>query len=218
MKAAVIYETGGPEVIKVEDVPDPKPGPADVVIKVAACGLCGHDQADRQGLTHVDKPAILGHEISGTVVAVGDKVHTFKDGDRVASKQFTTCGWCEKCRGGREMECPQRHFNYGGYAEYVAMSEQSIIQVPDDVDLVGASVVACCVGTCLRALEHVAKLMPGESVVVTGTGGGLGIHGIQVAKAMGARTIGITSSPQKVEALRGCGAETVVLSESSDYW
>ena len=102
MKAAVIHQTGGPEVISIEDAPDPTPGPTDVVIKVAACGLCGHDQADRQGLTHVDKPIILGHEISGAVVAAGSKVHAFKEGDRVASKQFTTCGWCEKCRGGRD--------------------------------------------------------------------------------------------------------------------
>jgi acryloyl-coenzyme A reductase len=218
VKAAVMYETGGPEVIRIEETPNPTPGPTDVVIKVAACGVCGHDQADRQGLTHVDTPIILGHEIAGTVVEAGEKVHAFTAGDRVASKQFTTCGWCQNCRGGREMACPQRRFNYGGCAEYVAMSEQSIIRVPDEVDLTDASVVACCVGTCLRALRQVATLLPGEHVVVTGMGGGLGIHGIQVAKAMGARTIGVTSSAQKVEALKGFGADAVVLSETPDYW
>src|SRR5437870_5056795 len=92
VKAAVIYEEGGPEVIKIEDQEIPKPGPNEVLIKVAGCGMCGHDQADRQGLTHVDKPCILGHEISGVVEQVGGKVIAFAPGDRVACVQSTRCG------------------------------------------------------------------------------------------------------------------------------
>lgn len=211
-------ETGGPEVFTIEDVPAPEPQPTEVLIKVAACGLCGHDQADRIGLTPVKLPAILGHEVSGTVAEVGAKVSHFRRGDPVAVKQFTSCGWCDRCRAQREMECPTRRFNYGGFAEYVAVDVQAVLKLPDGLDLAGASVVACAVGSCLRALRTVAKLMPGEQVVVTGAGGGLGAHGLQVAKALGARTIAVTSSPLKAEALHRTGADEVVVAEGSDFW
>ena len=105
---------------------------------------------------------------------VGDKAVHFKPGDCVASKQFTMCGWCDNCRSGREMECPNRHFNYGGYAEYVALEERALASVPPEVDLADASVVACALGSCYHALVDIAELLPGESVVVTGAGGGLG--------------------------------------------
>lgn len=218
MKAAVLHETGGPEVLQIEDLPVPRPGPTQVLVKVAACGLCGHDQADRMGLTKVPLPATLGHEISGVVTEIGDRVAHFQPGDRVACKQFTTCGWCELCRSGREMRCVKRHFNYGGYAEFVALEDTAILPVPPEVDLIGSSVVACTVGTCVRALRHIARVEPGETVLVTGTGGGLGLHGLQVAKAYGARTIALTSSREKVERLRQWGADAVVVAEGGEYW
>jgi acryloyl-coenzyme A reductase len=218
MKAAVLRETGGPEALQLEDVPPPRPGPTEVVIKVAACGLCGHDQADRMGLTKVPLPATLGHEIAGVITEIGGRVGHFNIGDRVACKQFTTCGWCDLCRSGREMQCAKRHFNYGGYAEYAALEESAILSVPAEVDLVGASVVACTVGTCVRALKYIARVAPGETVVVTGTGGGLGLHGLQVARAYGARTIAITSSAQKIDEVRKWGADFVVLADGTEYW
>jgi D-arabinose 1-dehydrogenase-like Zn-dependent alcohol dehydrogenase len=213
-----MHETGGPEVFQIEDVPVPRPGPTEVLIKVAACGLCGHDQADRSGLTPVKLPVILGHEISGTVAEVGDKVSAIHPGDRVAAKQFTTCGWCDRCRSGREMECSSRHFNYGGFAEYVVLDVQAVLRLPDGIDLTGASIIACAAGSCLRALRVIAEVLPGEHVAVTGAGGGLGLHGLQIAKALGAHTIAITSSPHKVADLKAHGADEVVLAEGSDYW
>ena len=211
MRAAVMHETGGPEVLRIEDVPVPKITSTQVLVQVAACGLCGHDQADRVGLTPVHLPAVLGHEISGIVEAVGSGVRGFAVGDRVASKQFTTCGHCEACWSGEELHCAERAFNYGGYAEYVALEDTAIIRVPDHVDLVGASVVACTVGTTLQALDRIAGLRPGEHVVVSGAGGGLGLHGLQVAKAMGGHTVALTSSPSKVEELEKYGADDVVV-------
>jgi D-arabinose 1-dehydrogenase-like Zn-dependent alcohol dehydrogenase len=188
------------------------------LVKVAACGICGHDQSDRTGLTHVELPIILGHEISGTVVEVGSKATHFQRGDRVASKQFTTCGWCRTCLSGADVECPSREFNYGGFAEYVAAEERSLLPVPEEIDLVEASIVACAIGSCIHALRAVAGLKHGETAVITGAGGGLGLHGLQYAKSLGARTIAITTSEHKVDVLRNCGADEVVLAVGPGYW
>ena len=220
MKAARIYATSEHGDIRLEtDVPVPTPAENQILVRVAACGMCGHDQSDRMGLTRVPFPNILGHEISGTVVAVGSKVQGFKEGDRVACKQQTFCGWCAACKAGRGMElCAQRGFNHGGWAEFVALSAGCVFPVPDNIDLEEASIIACAVGTTYNALANAAKVQPGETVLTTGAGGGLGIHGLQVAKAMGARSIALTSSPQKVELLKGIGADEVVLAEGDDYW
>lgn len=218
MKAAVLHQTGGPDALVIEDVPRPEPSPTQVLIQVAACGMCGHDQADRSGLTKAPLPVILGHEIAGTIAEVGAKTSHFKAGDRVACQQFTLCGWCDNCRSGRDMECSNRHFNYGGFAEFVALEERALALVPPEVDLVDASVVACALGSCYHALTDIAELRPGESVVITGAGGGLGLHGMQLAKALGAHTIALTTSPQKTDELLTCGADAVVVAEGADYW
>ncbi len=220
MKAAVLYETGGPEIFKLEEVPVPKPGPTQLLMKVAGAGMCGHDQADRMGLTQVEKPVILGHEVSGTIVEIGNQVRDFKVGDRIAVKQFPTCGRCVYCRSGEDTYCVQRRqrgINHGGYAEYMAVEDECATVVPDNVDLIGASVIACAAGTCWRALTSFGKVQKGEDVVITGSGGGLGIHALQLAKALGGRAIAVTSSPDKVEGLKDVGADEVVLAQGDYY-
>jgi acryloyl-coenzyme A reductase len=218
VRAAVVRETGGPEVARVVEVDRPTPAPDEVLVEVAACGMCGHDQADRQGLTTVPLPVVLGHEVAGTVVEVGATVRHLAVGDRVAGKQHSHCGRCRECFGGREMDCPDRAFTYGGFAEYVALPESSLLPVPDSVDVVAASVVACAVGSCLQALDRVGRVLPGETVVVTGAGGGLGLHGVQVAAALGARVIAVTSSTGKAEQLMKVGADHVVAAGAGDWW
>lgn len=211
MKAVVVAETGGPSVLELREVEDPKPGVTQVVIEVGACGMCGHDQADRIGLTQIPLPNVLGHEVAGIVVAAGPKVRRFSPGDRVAIKQFTTCGHCAACLSGDELRCPDKSFNYGGYAELMAVDESAVLPIPDHMSLTDASVVACAVGTCHQALTRVAHLRPGETVVITGAGGGLGLHGMQVVRALGAIPIAMTGSPDKTDALKASGAEHVVV-------
>jgi acryloyl-coenzyme A reductase len=218
MRAARMHETGGPSVLRLEELDPPSPSESQVLVKVAACGVCGHDQADRMGLTKIPLPEILGHELTGTVVEVGTRVRNFAPGDRVAAKQFATCGHCFFCRSGRELECPQATFTYGGLAEYAVIEDTSLLPVPEHVDLVGATVVACAVGTCHQALTQIAKVQPGEFVAVTGSGGGLGIHGLQVARALGARPLALTSSPAKADTLLELGAEQVIVTSEKDYW
>lgn len=219
MKAALLSRPGGPDALALTDLPVPEPTLTQVLLKVAGCGVCGHDQADRMGIAHPDTlPVVLGHEVSGTVVEVGALVRHFKPGDRVTIRQHTVCGRCIYCRSRRDRDCPDRQFVYGGYAEYMAVEDGNLLHVPDGVDLVDASVVACAIGTCLKALREIAQVLPLETVVVTGAGGGLGIHALQLAKALGARPIALTSSPGKAAALKELGADEVVIARGTDYW
>lgn len=217
MRAAVLSTTGGPDALELADIECPRPGPGEVLVGVAACGVCGHDQADRAGLLEISLPAVLGHEISGTVVEVGAGVSGLTTGDRVASKQYATCGHCAACTSGVELRCPERAFIYGGFAEHAVLRATSLLAVPVEVDLLSAAVVACAVGTCLQALRDRAVLRPAETVLVTGAGGGLGLHGVQVAVALGARVIALTGDGEKAERLRELGADEVALTSDTAW-
>ena len=203
----------------METVADPVAGPKDVVIKVDACGVCFHDIVTRNGTLKagVQMPCILGHEISGIVVDTGRDVRGFRAGDRVATVQrYHICGACRHCRMGRETLCPDRKFTgdaglVGGYAEYVAIEDDNVALVPDGVALQDASIVACAVGTILNAMREVGRLAAGESALVTGSGGGLGMHAVQLARLAGAFVIAQTTSPEKAEQIRALGAHEVIV-------
>ena len=219
MKAMVVRAPGGTEVLKIEQLPDPTPGPKDVIIRVDACGVCFHDIVTRNGTlkSGVRMPCILGHEISGTVVEVGRDVRAFRKDDRVATAQrYHICGACRFCRTGREPLCPERKFTgdwglVGGYAEYVAIEDDNVALVPEGMALQDASIVACAIGTILNAIREVGRLAAGESVLVTGAGGGLGMHAVQLARLAGAYVVAQTSSPEKAERIRALGAHDVIV-------
>src|SRR6516164_8652503 len=193
MRAMVVRAPGDTGVLKIEQIPDPTPGPKDVVIKVDACGVCFHDIVTRNGTLKygVQMPLILGHEISGTVVAVGRDVRGLKQDDRVATVQrYHICGACRYCRSGREPLCPDRKFTgdwglVGGYAEYVAIEDDNVALVPEEVPLQDASIVACAVGTILNAIREVGRLA-------------------------GAYVVALTTSPDKADRIRALGAHAVI--------
>ena len=224
MKAIVVHKTGAPESMLLETVPDPSPGPKDVVIEVAACGVCFHDVVTRNGTLKagVELPFIPGHEVSGMVVEVGRDVTGFRAGDRVATTQRShICGHCRYCRSAREPLCPEARFLgdaglNGGYAHYVAVESDNMAIVPDGVELDKASIAACAIGTVLHAVREIGKVRLGETVLVTGSGGGLGLHAVQIARSAGAFVVGQTTSPDKAEAVRSAGAHAVVLSERGE--
>jgi D-arabinose 1-dehydrogenase-like Zn-dependent alcohol dehydrogenase len=219
MKAMVVRAPGGTDVLKIEQVPDPTPGPKDVIIKIDACGVCFHDVVTRNGTLKfgVQMPCILGHEISGTVVEVGHDVRGFRKNDRVATVQrYHICGACRYCRSGREPLCPDRKFTgdwglVGGYAEYVAIEDDNVALVPQEVPLQDASIVACAVGTILNAIREVGRLAAGESTLVTGAGGGLGMHAVQLARLAGAYVVALTTSPDKADRIHTLGAHEVIV-------
>ena len=226
MKAMVVHQPGGTEVLRLERVADPIAGPKDVIIKVDACGVCFHDIVTRNGTLKfgVQMPCILGHEISGTVVDIGRDVRAFQRGDRVATVQrYHICGACRYCRTGRETLCPERKFTgdwgmVGGYAEYVAIEDDNVALVPEGVELQDAAIVACAIGTIHNAIREIGKLQPGETALVTGAGGGLGMHAIQLARLAGALVIAQTTSPEKTDQIRALGAHTVIVhSRGEDF-
>ncbi len=219
MRAVVIDAPGAAEVMQVRDVPIPEMRPTDVLIRVEACGVCFHDVVTRNGVMKrgIKMPVIPGHEVSGIVEAVGPQVRGFKAGDRVTTAQRRhICGYCMYCRSGRETSCEEREFLgdiglNGGYAEYVAVSQDNVCSVPAGVPLDQAAICACAIGTELNAVRDVAHVQAGEKVLVTGAGGGLGIHGIQLARLSGGYVVAVTSSAEKAKIIAEHGAHEVLL-------
>lgn len=220
MRAVVVRQTGATDVLQVETLEQPRPEATEVVIRVDACGICTLDVVTRQGTyrRNVQLPLVPGHEISGTVVAVGAQVQRLQPGDRVATTQrYHVCGRCRLCRSGHETLCEQRRFLgqnglRGGYGEFVAVEEDQVARVPQNVPPEQAAVAACAIGTSLNAVRDTGKVQLGERVMVTGAGGGLGVHALQLARAAGAFVIAQTTSPDKAELLQQLGAHAVLVS------
>ncbi|MEM7356545.1 MAG: zinc-binding dehydrogenase [Acidobacteriota bacterium] len=217
MQAVVLRAFGSPENLRHETVADPSPGPGEVLMRVRACGVCYHDVINRRGnlpRTHV--PAILGHEAAGEVIEVGPEVEGWSVGDRAATLQRLSCGHCHHCHGRRQSLCKQdnRFFGEeipGGYAEYMAAPVAGLGRVPAGVPWPVAATACCTAGTAVHTLRTRARITAGETVVVTGASGGVGLQVLQLARHDGARVVAITSSAAKVEALQEAGADEVVV-------
>lgn len=223
MRALVLENPDEEPTLAIKDVPMPDPGSGGALVEVAACGLCYHDVSVMRGVLRrgVKPGVILGHEISGRVVEVGDSVTTVGVGDRVTATLTTFCGKCRRCLDGKEYRCYNGqgigHAMDGGFAEYVALPESALVPISDELDLVQASVLACPMGVALQAVRDVVQVQAGETVLVTGAGGGLGVHVAQIASSLGARVLAVTMSPKKVEALERLACGEVVLANELDF-
>lgn len=214
----MVRRTGGPDALVLETLPDPTPAAREVLVQVAHCGVCFHDVVTRNGTLRagVETPFIPGHEVAGTVVALGRDVRGIRLGERVASTQrHHVCGHCRYCRTAREPLCAEAAFLgdkglNGGYADFVAVEADNLVPVPEGVPLDAASIAACAIGTAYHAVVGVGQVRAGETVLVTGAGGGVGIHAVQLAHAAGATVLAATGSAAKAEALRRAGAHVVV--------
>jgi acryloyl-coenzyme A reductase len=224
MRAVVVERTGPPDVLRVADVAAREPGPREIRIAVAACGVCFHDVVVRNGTFRrgVGMPVILGHEIAGTIEKLGAEVRAFRRGDLVATTIHShVCGHCRHCRSGHETSCPERIFIgdaglNGGYAELVCVDADAAIAVPAGISAEEASIVACTIGTELNAVRDVGRVRLGDRVLVTGAGGGLGLHGVQLAHLAGAFTIAVTTTAAKAARIREAGADEVVMVERGE--
>lgn len=218
MKAAVLHEAGGPDVFRIEDVPIPAAGRGDVLLRVEACGVSYRDVVERNGTYRRDVsfPCIIGLEIAGTVVEVGADVEDLAVGSRVCTKAFVSCGRCRLCRNGRETTCAARKPVSGGYAEYVALAQDAVVCIPQDMDAGIACSLGPAAGVALNAVRDVAQVRVGETVLVTGASGGVGVPSMQIARASGARVIAVTRSEEKAKALQALGASDVVIAEPGE--
>lgn len=221
MKALVVKEFGGPLIL--EDVPVPQPGTHDALIRVKACAVDQFDLTIRDGKFPTAKtPIILGHEIAGMVEAVGAKVDNVQPGDRVTSTLYLTCGRCRYCLTGRETICADFKgyvgiHTPGAYAEYTTIPAVNLVKLPETISFPEGSVIANAIGTPYHALTKRAKVQPGEFVIVTGAGGGVGAHAIQIVKMMGAFVMAVDIGEDKLSLARKLGADVVFDASSGDF-
>jgi NADPH:quinone reductase-like Zn-dependent oxidoreductase len=214
MKAALIREFGGPEVLRYEEVPDPTPRKDQVLVRVHACALNHLDVWVRKGLPGVNLPHILGSDIAGEIVEVGEYVKTFKVGQRVLLAPLHFCNHCEQCLAGRQNMC--REFTVlgnavdGGDCELIAAGEASVIPIPDGLGFVDAASVPLVFLTAFHMLTGRAALRPGQTVLVLGANSGVGIAAIQVAKLFRATVITTAGDETKMQKARALGADFVI--------
>lgn len=219
MKVSVLKEMKTPLVTEEAEIPEVRGN--EVLIRQKLTGICYRDILTQDGFfPRVQTPIIPGHEISGTIEKVGEDVTEFAPGDRVSSLIYTPCGKCEFCTSGRENLCASKktfgEAVNGGYAPYVLATDRSLVKVPENVGDAEASIAACVTGMVYNALARVGKLQEGERVLISGAGGGVGTHAIQIAKALGAYVIAKTSSSWKTETLYSLGADLVITSDHFD--
>jgi 6-hydroxycyclohex-1-ene-1-carbonyl-CoA dehydrogenase len=209
MKAAVFHGPNRP--LAIEDVPTPQPGPGEVLVRVAACGVCHTDlhYIDHGVRTFVPPPLILGHEAAGWVETLGPGVKNRKEGDRVLLPAVVACGECEACRRGRENICDNvRMFGNnmpGAYAEYVVAPARDCIPMPDDVPLEEGAIIADAISTPWHAVRNRGRVQGGDTIVVFGCGG-LGMNVVQCARALGAGVIAVDVNEAKLATARTLGA------------
>lgn len=223
MRAAIIYEHGEREVVKLEQIDIPQLGVNDVRIRVHACGLNWLDVGIRRGpkFGAIPLPIITGSDISGTIDAVGDNVVGWNEGDEVTVYPLLTCGKCEYCRQGELTVCPEHqiigeHVN-GGLAEYVIVPEHNLIRKPSNLTHVQVASLPVVTMTAWHMLITVANLQTGEMVFIPGAGGGVASMGIQIAKHAGAIVYTTTSTPQKMQLAQELGADFVFNYHDDDW-
>ena len=196
MRAVIVTEPGGPEALTVVDLPDPEPGPGEVLVKVAGTAVNRADTMQRQGFYPPPPGAsdVLGLECSGTVAALGEGVTGWAVGDEV----------CALLAG-------------GGYAELVAVPAGQLMPVPDGVDLVTAGSIPEVACTVWSNLFMIAGLQPGERLLVHGGSGGIGTFAIQLASAMSAKVFTTAGTAEKLAACADLGADVTINYRDEDF-
>ena len=219
MKAAVFH--GPKQPLKIEEVETPKIESHEILVKIAACGVCNTDMhyIDHGVPTFKKPPLILGHEPSGIVEEAGAGVKNFKVGDRVLIPPVFSCGYCANCRLGRENICFNmimlgNHID-GAFAEYTKVPAKDCQHLPEELPLEESSIIADAISTPYHAVKNRAQVRPGDSVVVFGCGG-VGINVVQVASAAGASVIAVDIVDNKLDMAKKLGAQHTINSSDKE--
>lgn len=235
MKAAVLRAYNTP--VAIEDVEVASPGPREVVVRTAACGVCHSDLHVQEGSLPAPLPTVLGHEPAGIVEEVGAEVTHAKPGDPVIACLSIFCGNCRYCHAGQTNLCgglatargPDEtprlskdgqmllpFAQLGGFAETMLLHENAVVKIREDMPLEQAALIGCGVTTGVGAALNTAKVAPGSTVAVLGCGG-IGLSALQGSRIAGAgRIIAIDTVPWKLELARKLGATDVVNASETD--
>lgn len=240
MRAVVLDEPGQP--MALEEIPTPSPQRGEVLVRVGACGVCHTDLHVIKGEVAFPTPAVLGHEISGTVAALGPGVESVRVGEPVAAAFIMPCGSCTSCAVGRDDLCERffalnrlrgvyydgtsrlqrtngetlAMYSMAGLADYCVIPANDVFPLPDGLALHETAIAGCAIFTAYGAVRHAADLRPGATVAVVATGG-IGSNIIQVAAAFGARRIiAVDIGAARLDAARRLGATDTVDVDDGD--
>jgi alcohol dehydrogenase, propanol-preferring len=197
MKAMVMRDWG--EASFPATRPDPEPGLGEAVMRVRAAGVGLTLLNMRAGRLGGSTPRVMGHELGGDIVAIGAGVKGLSIGDRCTVYLYLTCNRCRWCRGGD-----------GGFADYVCLPAENFLPIPEGLSYEAAAVAADAVNTNGHCMREHAQLSPDDTIMLIGAGGGVGIHGVQVAKLFGARVIATDVSAKKLALAREWGADETI--------
>ena len=222
MKAMILRAPN--TAFEMVEMPDPTPGPGEAVAKVVTCGAGLTIQHAKAGRRKINFPRIIGHEITGEIVAVGAGVSSLKPGDGVTSYFYLNCGHCRRCLSMQEPLCENTGGNVGlecdgGYAEYIKLPAHIFIKYPESLDYkkhpAEMGVITDALATPYKVLRR-AQVKGGETVAVIGAGGGIGIHQLMMAKWANARVIAVDTAANKFDACRKAGADETVSAKGDE--
>lgn len=223
MRAVAYDRHGGPDVLRCVDLPDPVPGPGDVLIAVRAVALNRLDVLQREGpgiLPGFALPHVPGMDVAGEIVAVGGAVTTHAVGERVVVNPALHCGRCELCLDGADPFCRELRIvgatRPGGYAELVTVPATHVHAIPDDVDFVDAATVPTAYSLAWQAMFVRGRVSADETVLVSGGGSAVSLAAVQVARRLGARVIVTSRSRTKLERVAQLGVDTLIDSSRDD--
>jgi NADPH:quinone reductase-like Zn-dependent oxidoreductase len=214
MKTVRLHQFGGPEVLKYEDVPDPQPRQDQVLVRVRACAMNHLDLWVCKGLPGVKLPHILGSDVAGEIVDVGEYVTGLQKGQRVIVAPMVFCGHCRFCVSGVHNMC--REFTVlgngvdGGNCELIAARHDYVIPIPDSLSFEEASAVPLVGLTAWHMMVTRAQIRPGQNVLVLGANSGVGMAAIQIGKLFNARVIATAGDEHKMQRARELGADEVI--------
>lgn len=218
---AMLYEAFGTAPV-VTSVPDPAPVPGGVVIKVAATGLCRSDWHGWMGHDpDISLPHVPGHELAGTIAAVGAGVTRWREGDRVTVPFICSCGSCAECHAGHQQVCDAQFqpgfTHWGSFAEFVALQQAdlNLVPLPETMGFDTAASLGCRFATAFRAVVDQGRVRGGDWVAVHGCGG-VGLSAIMIARAMGAQVVAVDIAEDKLALAREMGATAALNALDAD--